>query len=211
MNSFEDIIIQFPNNTSNLIATWLPPLLAFIGVVLTVLINFFQNKKNNQLLQKQKVKELEVNVISKARIKWIEEMRDIVSEMVAISYRVDQEQKKYLRIKNKASGISDKLSEMKLKIREDVFNYNALRAKSNLYLSSNTVSDKGEKVENKENIEFKNHIRDFSKQLIEIANTKNIDEYDKEIQSLRDKREELLNYASDYLKNEWDKVKNINL
>ena len=100
---------------------------------------------------------------------------------------------------------------MKLKIREDVFNYNALQAKSNLYLSSNTVSDKGEKVENKENIEFKNHITDLSKQLIEIANTKNIDEYDKKIQSLRDKRKELLNYASDYLKNEWDKVKNINL
>ena len=101
MNGFEDIIIQFPNNTSNLIATWFPPILAFIGVVLTVLINFFQNKKNNQLLQKQKVKELEVNVISKARIKWIEEMRDIVSEMIALTYRVDQEQKNLLESKIK--------------------------------------------------------------------------------------------------------------
>lgn len=70
---FNDMIF---NKSSDNWTIWIPPILTFIGVLFTLLMSFYNNKRNNEILESLKQKEIHANIVRKSMVKWLDDVRN---------------------------------------------------------------------------------------------------------------------------------------
>ncbi len=69
---------------------WVPFVGTILGIIVNVCINRSQTKKNHELQKEITQKQIDANLKAKARIKWIQEVRQLVSEYLVIIHKVGE-------------------------------------------------------------------------------------------------------------------------
>ncbi|QIH75695.1 hypothetical protein GTN31_04940 [Macrococcoides canis] len=133
--TFENLVIESNGGTSSWISIWIPPIIALIGVIITLILNNRQNIKNNNFLESLKHVELEATIVRTTRFKWVDEVRDILSELMAVAYRIERNSKRKVNIKGAEIVDFNKKEKILLKIEEDFLRFNLLINKLRYYIS----------------------------------------------------------------------------
>ncbi|PKF08379.1 hypothetical protein [Macrococcoides caseolyticum] len=203
MYEIHKLIIESGSNT---FTTWLPPILTFVGVLLTLIFNFVSHNnkiKNDEVL---KQKELKGNILSKARIEWLSSARNITSEYIASFYSITQD------LPTRGNTLTSKQSE---NVSRGIYENNRLYYTLKLYY---TVKDeKGEinedhkilvrdleKAENQINSFINSYLYQFLSGQIPIDSRA-----DKEIDKVIKELEILIEDSTIYFKKVWEEAKSL--
>lgn len=172
------------------ILDYIAPIITFIIGVVTIVSNFYFNKKNNETIKELKSIELNANIIANARINWLESVRNHTADFIKNTYSFKNE-----IIMNKDSE----------KYKESYENFNKSFYLLKLYFTENKSS--GKKNEDHKNIlqtsrEIHNHVNNQVEYVLEEKG-----EFDEE--KLDELIETFTITTSIYFKKVWEEAKNI--
>ncbi|KAF5070536.1 hypothetical protein DSECCO2_221260 [anaerobic digester metagenome] len=173
-----DAIINWfldPNNNVKIVVA----IIAFVGVICTIIANFMLGKSN-----------IKANVVSQARVKWIQDIKGFLSEYISIALNM----KHYISVWKSDKENKDKSNDDFKYYNDKVARFQTLQQLLILNLGPETIKD-----------EFNNE--DFIKRINQVA--KNVDFVIKTYDGAEDKRDDeefekcincLSNYGRNYFK-----------